>query len=121
MYRQAAIIALDETLRNIDSFKFSHTGVSSVAAGSLQARTITGINIAKRLLEESGPKEDCEVHIFQMDASEMPEPFKTMIGRLLQEAPRLTKCPRCGNEEISPGAKFCKICGMALMADKGAE
>jgi hypothetical protein len=131
MYRQAAIIALDECIKEVENFgkgapiRIGATMSESTAWSNInivKARAITGINIAKRLLEESDPKEECEVHIIQVDATDMPDPFKTMLCKLCEgDWGKAAKCPRCGNEEICPGDKFCKICGMALMAGKEAE
>jgi len=131
MYRQAAIIALEETLDLVADYMpmvptpHSANVKCRQTANDIKARAITGINIAKRLLEESGSEEECEVHIIQMD-SETPDPFKTMLEKLGEEmqahkADKPNKCPRCGTQIAFPDTKVCWFCGMALMADKGAE
>lgn len=33
-------------------------------------------------------------------------------GTKMDENMRAIECPRCGNEEYSQGAKFCRICGL---------
>lgn len=128
MYKQAAIIALEETIDLVADYmplianQHNANTICRQTANEIKARAITGINIAKRLLEEPDTKEECEVHIIQMDATDMPDPFKTMLCKLCEgDWGKAAKCPRCGNEEICPGDKFCKICGMALMAGKEAE
>jgi len=134
MYRQAAIIALDKCIDEVNEFgkgvsvrtgATMSEGTAWANMSILRAKAITGINIAKRLLEESGSEEECEVHIIQMD-SETPDPFKTMLEKLGEEmqahkADKPNKCPRCGTQIAFPDTKVCWFCGMALMADKGAE
>jgi hypothetical protein len=78
-----------------------------------------GLHIIDLLLSDPEPTEECEIHIIQMDAAGLPEPLKAMIREIKRaENHKPGICPRCGNEEIGPGAKFCKICGLPLFVAK---
>ena len=41
-------------------------------------------------------------------------PMKYNDGFLMDENLRVTVCPKCGNEEFSERANFCRICGTSL-------
>ena len=98
MYKQAARIALDESIKRIASYGSKSTAINPEARhllDGLKDTAITGINIAKRLLEES----DTRPEIHAPKGTEEKPPFMSPI------------CMTCGNEEFTPNAKYCKICG----------
>ncbi len=81
-----------------------------------------GLQVIETLMSEP----ECEVNVISFGFGEMEpkadHPFKTMLEKLCEEMQaHKAGCPRCHNEEIGPKDKFCKICGMALLADKGEE
>lgn len=80
-----------------------------------------GLYIIETILaSDSQPDPNPGLHVIQMDAADLPEPLEAMLDELIKKAVtrKPGSCPRCGNEEFSPGAKFCKICGMAILGSK---
>ena len=135
MYKKAAVIALNETIDLVADYMplianpHNANAICRQTASEIKARAITGISIAKRLLEESSPKEECEVRVISFGFGDMepkegkPDPFKTMLEKLSEEMQaHKAGCPRCKNVN-RPQDKFCRYCGMALMqvSEKGAE
>jgi len=86
---------------------------------------VFGLQIIEIMLTEAGCKAEAGIHIIQMDGVEMPDPFNSVIKKFKEQIEQMQlhkseTCPRCGNEEFSPGGKFCKICGLPrFMAQKG--
>lgn len=110
MYKKAAIIVLDECIKSIEGYASKNHNMppgTQLLLNSLKNRAITGINIAKRLLEEDAPQP--EIHVFEINIEE---------SRGEENNP--SACPVCGNEEVGQGDKFCKICG-APTPEKEAE
>lgn len=105
MNKQELIAAITECRKAIE-----HGGIKSGAFG---------LHIIETMLSDSTCHQP-ELHVIQMDAADLPEPLEAMLDNLIKKAVsrKPGSCPRCGNEEFSPGAKFCKICGMAVMGSK---
>ncbi|NLW90030.1 MAG: zinc ribbon domain-containing protein [Syntrophomonadaceae bacterium] len=75
-----------------------------------------GLKILEIMLSEPKPELNLKpkVHVIQMDGGkEEPDLIKKVLFAMagIGIPPH---CPQCGNEEINPGAKFCKICGLPL-------
>ena len=64
-----------------------------------------GLHIIDLLLSDPEPTEEIQIHIVEVQ------------GDSNQQKPKRA-CPRCGNEEFGPGAKFCRICGLPLFVAK---
>ena len=114
MDKQAAIIALDECINGIEAFgqgapiRLGATMTERTAWANirvLKERAITGMKIAMRILNESEKAEEIQIHIVEVQADGNQQKSKRT-------------CPHCGNEEISPGAKWCQICGLPLFVSK---
>lgn len=71
-----------------------------------------GLEIIGIMLSE--PVEMPDIHVIKIDVEELnstkPSELKTR-----ESQPYI--CPRCKNEEFTPGAKFCKICGMPVIVN----
>lgn len=42
------------------------------------------------------------------------EKIRNIFSGHINKTENNLQCPRCGNEEFSPGAKYCKICGLPV-------
>ena len=69
-------------------------------------RGVTGLRTIETLLSEP-PGLPNEVHVIEVNLNEMEQE---------ESKGKAPICPRCQNEEFSPGAKFCKICGFPMFA-----
>lgn len=79
-----------------------------------------GLQIMEIMLSEPKPElQGTEVHVIRIDGIEMPDPFNSIMKKFKEQIERMPDhktagCPQCGNEEISQGTKYCKICGLNL-------
>lgn len=76
-----------------------------------------GLHIIDLLLSDPEPTEEIQIHIIEVPRDPSDDTMKKVIYQMagIGIPPH---CPRCGNEEIGPGAKFCHICGMPLFVAK---
>ena len=126
MSKQAAIIALAECISAIEDFGKGvpirpgatiTEGTAWANIRALKERAITGIKIAMRILNEPEPTEETQIHIIEVPRDPSDDTMKKALYQMagIGIPPH---CPRCGNEEIEPGAKFCEICGLPLFVAK---
>jgi len=124
--KQAAITALDECIKEIEAFgpsvpirpnSTTTEGTAWANIRVLKERALTGMKIAMRLLSDPEPTEEIQIHIIEVPIDPSDDTMKKVIYQMagIGIPPH---CPRCGNEEIGPGAKFCHICGMPLFVAK---
>ncbi len=117
------IAAIADCRRTIEA-GFIRLGQSD---SSLIKRGAFGLHIIETLLSEPvETKGECEAYIIQVDGTEMPDPFNSIMKKFKEQIEKMPEtkrppCPRCGNEEISPRANFCKICGLNLTEAKPAS
>lgn len=112
MNKQALLTAISDCRKKIE-----RRDIHDVQCGAF------GLHIIETLMSDAECRSELEIHI--VDATDLPEPLKARIDDLAKKIAAENQkpyiCPRCGNEEFSPGAKFCRICGMAIMESKEGQ